>query len=104
MSGWRNMSCVTGETTLGNSVAARSIPDGNITTTPSALTPRSFYCMAFQYNETEKGENESEITNFKAEYTCDIENYCEGRSMLDGYKVCIYWNPSGSYIDINLGL
>ena len=88
---WMNLSCSTNLSTLPNLASAKSLPLGETTnqTSHEALLPqRKYYCMAFQYNETTENKIDGSImTQFKADYSCDTENLCDGKSMYEGYRV-----------------
>lgn len=88
---WKNLSCATNQLSLPDSVAAKSLPSVSNDTGESnaaGLSGRKYFCMAFKYNVTKVNDTTHEITNeLNADYTCDTENWCEGRHMLEGYKV-----------------
>lgn len=88
---WKNLSCATNELSLPDIVASKSLPlVSNVTGESNAagLSGRKYYCMVFKYNVTKVNDTTGDITNqVKADYTCDAENWCEGRQMLEGYQV-----------------
>ncbi|XP_060575307.1 uncharacterized protein LOC132732816 isoform X2 [Ruditapes philippinarum] len=90
ISAWMNLTCSTNQSNLPNLVSSKALPTTNQTShdTTTMLPQKKYYCMAFQYNETTENSSTGEkVVKFMADYSCDMENLCDGRSMYSGYTI-----------------
>lgn len=92
LSARRNMSCLTGKTTLGNVVSTKGYPttkSPDPTSDKGHVAGHGYYCMMFEYYiTTESIHEDTEMVKTKEVFfSCDTENLCKDAQMFEGYEV-----------------
>lgn len=87
----RNMSCLTGQTSLGNVLSTKGYPTPetvNPSTDKSQPAWQGYFCMMFEYYiSTESVHEDTETIKTKEVFfSCDTENLCKDASMFEGYE------------------